>query len=183
MADSSLENQSSPERSPSAPKQRESLDSSKVIDNQGREAIAETLADGSESASEGVDIAETVSESKEAGKEQKSDGRGKKSSTQNAQDDRQSGSSGGFVFDENKLPKAPQMIKKIEEELRGQIKVLQRDAKKYSGGFFSGKADLNKYSEATIQLREKNIMLKKIVSMAYDAVKKIYIQMFKPKSP
>lgn len=179
MADSGLEKSSSPENPSSKPERKESMDSSKVVDNQGREAIAEALSE-TESAGEMVEIGETVSEVKESGREQKGDGVKTSGGTQ--QDDGQQDDDGtGFVFDENHLPPAPKMIKKIEEQLRAQINELESQARKYRGGPFR-KADLNKYSETMIQIRQKNTLLQRLASMAYDAVKNMFIQMFKPKN-
>ncbi len=180
MADSSPEKRSSLEKAPSQPERKESVDSSQVIDTQGRSAIAETLADA-ESSGEVVEIGETVSEVKESGKEQKGDGM--KSGKAQQDDGQQAGSSAGFVFDENQLPPAPKMIKKIEEQLRSQITQLEKQASLYKGNpLLFRKPDLNKYSETMIQIREKNTLLQRLASMAYDAVKKMFVQMFKPKS-
>lgn len=85
-----------------------------------------------------------------------------------------------FVFDEHNLPPAPKMIKQIEKALRKDIHKLEKEARKYQGGLFR-KPDYPKYSETMIQLRHRTVLLKKLLSLAADAVKKLFIQMFKPK--
>lgn len=141
-----------------------------------RESIAGALADGQEGGEviESGEVRETAAE----GREVKGDGQptGKK------KDDGKAGKAGGastatFTFDDKNLPAAPVMIKKIEERLRSEIRLLSKDAKKYQGGFFHP-ANPMKLSETMIEIRKKSVLLRRLMTMASEALKKLFLQMF-----
>ena len=141
-----------------------------VLDKGGREAIAEALT-GAEKVSERA--SESPSEQGGAGG-QKGDDQGQQTGSQGDGEDTD------LLFDEKHLPPAPQMIRRIEKQLRTQISQLEKEARKFKGGVF-GRMDLHKYSETMIQIREKNVLLQRLLSMAYESLKSLYIHFFKPK--
>ncbi len=133
-----------------------------------RQEIAGTIAEGMESS-------ERVSESAAEGTESKGDGSGKK---QQQKDENKKGSSKfTFTFDEKNLPPAPVMIRKIEDALRKEVHKLEKQAKYYQGGIFR-KGDYPKYSETMCEIRKRNVLLRRIVTLAFDALKKLFLQMF-----
>ena len=73
------------------------------------------------------------------------------------------------------------MIRKIEVKLRADIRLLSKEARKYKAGIFRN-GDIHKYSNAIIQIRKNNVLLKKLFLMAKDALKKLFVQIFKPKA-
>jgi hypothetical protein len=82
-----------------------------------------------------------------------------------------------FTFDVSNLPPAPEMIRKIEEYLRAEIRQLEKQAQSYKGGWFRT-PDYYKHNETVIKIREKTVILKRLLYMAVDAIKKIFLQMF-----
>ncbi|GEM_PF-3655606 len=162
------EKKDSPELS-SANKQVASTPETSSNFGESRQEIAGTLA-------EGMDGSERISESAAEGREAKGDGAGKK---QHQKDDDKKGSSQKFTFtfDEKNLPPAPVMIRKIEEALRGEVHKLEKRAKSYQGGIFK-RGDYPKYSETMCEIRKKNVLLRRIVTLAFDALKKLFLQMF-----
>lgn len=82
-----------------------------------------------------------------------------------------------FTFDEKNLPEVPEMIRKIEEYLRAEIRQLEKQARYYKGGIFR-KPDYHKHNEVVIKIREKTVLLKRLLYMAMDAIKKLFLQMF-----
>jgi len=82
-----------------------------------------------------------------------------------------------LVFEREKLPEVPEMIAKIEDKLRAEIKKLQKEAKYHRGNIFR-KPNLSKLSETMGQLRKKYVMLKRLATMAAESIKKIFMQMF-----
>ncbi|MDP3975837.1 MAG: hypothetical protein Q8P95_02875, partial [bacterium] len=103
---------------------------------------------------------------------QKKDDKGKK-------DDRKQGDD-NFTFDEQNLPPAPDMIRKIELILRSEIKQLEKKMKKYEGNLFRS-PDYPMLSETVGEIRKKRILLRRLAQFAYDALKKLFVQMFAPK--
>ena len=95
----------------------------------------------------------------------------KKDDTKSQKDDK----SAAFTFDEQNLPPAPEMITKIEKILRAEIRSLEKQAKRYQGGLFR-KPNYPKYSETMIEIRKKNVLLKRLFSLAAEALKKMFIQ-------
>jgi hypothetical protein len=157
-------------------------DTAKVIDSEGRGAIMTALGEGSGEGQEaGIDAGrERVSEVREGAREQKGDAAGKKTGDGKKSSGDDAGA--GFVFDDQHLPPAPTIIKRIEDDLRRQIRQLEKKATQYKGGWFGLRSpDYHKYNETMSEIRERHVLLKRIVSMAYDALKKLYIQMFRPK--
>lgn len=145
--------------------------------NASRQEIAGTL-EGQKGSEMMADV-ERVSERATEGKEVKGDGAG---ATQQKKDDGSAGQGAGatttaFTFDEKNLPAVPEMIKRIENQLRSDIRKLERDARRYQGGLLR-KPDLNKYSETIIEIRKKNVLLKRLLSMAGDIIKKMFVHMF-----
>lgn len=82
-----------------------------------------------------------------------------------------------FTFDETNLPPAPEMIQKIERQLRSEIRHLQKQARYHQGSLFR-KPDFPRYSETMIEIRKKNVLLKRLFSFAAEALKKLFLQMF-----
>lgn len=140
-----------------------------------REQISGTLAEGQKSEMmEGMESGE-VREMASEGRETKGDsamktrGKGAGAGTK----------AGGFAFtfDEKNLPPVPDMIRKIEEYLRAEIHHLEKQARYYKGGIFR-KPDYHKHNEAVIKIREKTVLLKRLLYMAVDAIKKLFLHMF-----
>ena len=142
-----------------------------------RQEIAGALTEGGEF----VESAEVREVTAEAG-EVKGDGAAK---AQQKKDDGKAATAGAattaFTFDEKNLPPVPEMIKKIENMLRAEIRSLERDARRFQGGLFR-KPNMPKYSETLIEIRKKNVLLKRLVSMAGDMLKKLFLQMFGKKN-
>jgi hypothetical protein len=165
-----------------APKQSQSSESKpspKGLDS-SRQNIAGALegeADaGGEMTAEGMESSEKVSEMAAEGREKKGDGikKGGKKDDDKKDDGKKDDQ---FVFDETNLPPAPAMIKKIEKQLRKDIGKLEKQARKYHGGLFR-KANYSKYSETMIEIRKKTILLKRLLSLAADQLKRMFLQMF-----
>jgi hypothetical protein len=182
MADQTTNHAENKEVSESpAAKQAEAPKAPSQVDAADRGKIAEALAtEGVEEEGDGIEsgeIRETVSE----GGEVKGEGKPatKKDDKKQKKDDGKAGSA-SFTFDEKNLPPAPDMIRKIELTLRSEIKELEKERKKYQGNLFR-KPDYPKLSETVSKIRRKEVLLKRLVGMAYDAVKKLFIQMFSPK--
>ncbi len=177
----------SPERkesSSSAPDKAKEIDKqSPEVLSDSRMGVAGVLAEGAEG-SESSESEGHVGEVARESSEQQGDGFKKSSGKKGSGDDSKSGSKKGddddFVFDEQNLPEAPLMIKKIEKVLRKEITQLQKDAKVHGGNIFR-KANYHKYSETMSELRKKNILLSRLLGMAKSALKSLFIQMFKPK--
>lgn len=157
--------------------QRGQKSSEKPVGMSGsREKISGTLAEGQKGqVAEGIEsgeIRETMAEGgeiKDDGTKTSNRGRGDGGSAANG--------STPFTFDEKNLPEVPEMIRKIEEFLRAEIRQLEKRARYYKGGFFR-KPDYHKHSEAVVKIREKTVLLKRLIHMAIDAVKKLFLQMF-----
>lgn len=81
------------------------------------------------------------------------------------------------IFEEAKLPPVPEMIAQIEKALRGEIRTLMKEVSRHRGGWFR-KPNYPKYSAAIIQVRSKNVLLKRLFDMAADAIKKLFLQLF-----
>lgn len=180
MADNptNLENK---EAAPEAvkPSKNPDLASPQGVDS-SRMDIAGTLEAGAEEggeSSELMDTGEKVSEVSAEGREKKGDGIKKGGKQQIKKDDGKKGDDGQIIFDETNLPPAPLMIKKIEKQLRKDISRLEKQARKYQGGFFR-KSNYSKYSETMIEIREKTIQLRRLLLMAADQLKKMFLQMF-----
>ena len=140
-----------------------------------REAVAGALSEGGEF----VESAEVREKTAEGG-EVKGDSAGQKKKDDSAAGTTAAGGTTGFTFDEQNLPAVPEMIKKIEDMLRAEIRTLERDARIFQGGIFR-KPDLPRYSETIIEIRKKNVLLKRLMSMAGDALKKLFLKMFAAK--
>jgi hypothetical protein len=178
MADGSnnkIEKKEAPASSPSSsPKQ--DIGTPKEVSS-SRVEIAGALIEGQDAGEviESGEVREMMSEAREA----KGDGM----AVAKKKDDGQAAQTGGaatttaFTFDEKNLPPAPEMIRKIEESLRAEIQELERDLKKYQGGFLR-KPNPEKLSAAMIEMRKKNVLLRRIVTMASEALKKLFLQMF-----
>lgn len=147
-----------------------------------RQDIAGALVEsGAEGGGEFVESGEKVRETAAEGREVKGDAAAKAQQTK--KDDGQAaagtGSAATFVYDDHNLPAVPEMIRKIEQELRGEIRKLERDALRYKGGILGlRKPDFPRYSETIIELRDKNVLLKRLAGFAADALKKLFLQMF-----
>ncbi len=181
MADTpnTLENK---EEVKAAPKQSQAVES--PSSPQGLDSSRQNIAGALEGAAEGGDSvdsmesSEKVSEMAAEGRERKGDGFKKGSKKDDGKKDDGDGKKDDqFVFDETNLPPAPAMIKKIEKQLRTDISMLEKEARKYQGGLFR-KANYSKYSETMIEIRKKTILLKRLVSMAADQLKKMFLHMF-----
>lgn len=162
---------SAPSSSPqTGPKSPEGLSDS-------RANIAGALEGGeSQEGAELMDSGEKISETAGEGRERKGDGTPKKGqSQQQGDDDDQSGVA--FTFDESNLPPVPKMIKQIESQLRKDIYQLEKEAKQYKGGLFR-KPNYTKYSQTMIEIRKKTVSLRRVLTMAADSVKKMFLQMF-----
>lgn len=182
MADSpnNLEKKEAPQVQPQKEQLQQQSSPKELSDS--REVISSTLesGEGGEQVSEFSEGSERVSETASEGKEQKGDG----VKTSQKSDDGQQGDDDDdatFTFDEGNLPPVPDMIKKIEKQLRTDIRKLEKEARKYSGGLFR-KPNYTKYSETMIEIRKKTVLLKRLVGMASDALKKLFLQMFQKKS-
>lgn len=171
------------EAAPSSPEQVKSAESTEAKEGMGasRSEIAGTLAEGVEGG-EMMDTGEKVSESAEGGRERKAQGV-KKGDASTAATTKGDDDDDEFVFDEKNLPPAPKMIKMIEKKLRAEIADLEKQAKKYRGGWIFGEPDLPRLSETVGQIRDRNVLLKRIVTMAAEKLKKIFVKMFAPKKP
>jgi len=177
MADASnnkIEKKEAPAASPSS-SPRQGAETPKEVSS-SRVEIAGTLIEGQEEGAviESGEVREMMGE----GRETKGGGlvTGKK------KDDGQTGQTAGtpstaFTFDEKNLPPAPVMIRKIEDSLRSEIRKLERDVRKYQGGLLR-KPNPEKLSAAMIEMRKKNVLLRRIVTMASEALKKLFLQMF-----
>lgn len=82
-----------------------------------------------------------------------------------------------FIFDEKNLPPVPEMIQKIEQTLRSEIRKLEKDARRYQGGLFR-QPNPAKLNATMIEIRKKNVLLKRLVNMASEALKRMFLQMF-----
>lgn len=146
-----------------------------------RQDIAGALVEsGAEGAGGFVESGEKVRETAAEGREVKGDAAAKTQQTKKDDGQAAAGTSATFIYDDQNLPMVPDMIRKIEAELRGEIRKLERDANRFKGSILR-KPDLPKYSETIIELREKNVLLKRIAGMAAEALKKLFLQMFGPK--
>jgi|CXWL01.1.fsa_nt_gi hypothetical protein len=144
--------------------------------NASRQEIAGTLE--GEKGGEMMTEVERVSEQARESKEIKGDSAG---GQQPKKDDGTTGQTAAattaFTFDEKNLPAVPEMIKRIEDQLRAEIRKLERDARRYQGGILR-KPDLPKYSATIIEIRKKNVLMKRLFSMAGDMIKKMFLHMF-----
>src|SRR5690606_18706835 len=61
-----------------------------------------------------------------------------------------------LIFDEKNLPPAPEMIQKIEQTLRSEIRKLEKDARRYQGGLFR-QPNPAKLNATMIEIRKKNV--------------------------
>ncbi|MDP2691202.1 MAG: hypothetical protein Q8O95_02230 [bacterium] len=143
---------------------------------ESREKAAQVIAEGMQEGETGVESSERVSEVTAEGAEKK----GASMGAGNQQSDAGSISTSTFVFDEDNLPPAPKMIQMIEKVLRSEIGDLMKEAKKHKGGWFR-QPDYTKYNETMIEIRKKNVLLSRLLHMASEALKKIFLQMFGPK--
>lgn len=178
MADSSQNNIEKKEApsSAAAPAQRPSVETPKEVSS-SRVEIAGTLIEGQEEGGELIEAGE-VREVTGESREVKGDGMAagkKKGDGQAAQT--AAATTTTFTFDEQNLPPAPEMIKKIEVTLRAEIRKLERDARKYQGGLFR-QPNPEKLNATMIEIRRKNVLLKRLVSMASEALKRMFLQMF-----
>lgn len=165
-----------PSSTPETAQSPEGLDSSR----QNIAGALETGEGGGELTAEGMESSERVSEAAGEGREKKGDGvKTGKGGSQQGDDDQQGDDQ--FVFDDTNLPPAPAMIRKIEKQLRRDISTLEKQARQYQGGLFR-KPNYTKYSETMIEIRNKTILLRKLVSLAADQLKKLFLQMFGKKS-
>ena len=174
--DTKKENREALESAAPAPKATEQAP--RAVSTSRRE-IAGTIAEGAEgteAAGEVIVGGEKVSEVSGAGKEQK----GGAMQPAGVQAGDQS-ITATFTFDEKNLPPAPEMIRRIEKHLRAEISHLEKKAREYKGGLFRN-PDYNKYGDAVIQIRQKRVLLGRLLTMAADALKKLFIQIFKPKN-
>lgn len=175
------ERESKPESAPKAAEKKDTRAPEGLRESRGE--IAGAIAEGAEGieSAEGVTGAEKVSERvTEAPSEKKP--AGAKPAKKKDDDKGDQGDAAGivFTFDEKNLPPAPKMIRQIEKVLRQEIRGLEREAKRHRAGIFR-KGDLNRYSDAVSEIRKKNVLLKRLLIMAVDALKKLYIQIFAPK--
>lgn len=157
-----------------APSKRQ--ESSKEL-REGRGDIAKTLgqtetADGQGEVIESGEVREVSSE----GSEQKGDG-SRQQQKGDDDDGQQAGQSGAFTFDEKNLPPVPEMIAKIEQHLRKEIRNLGKKAAQYRGGIFR-KADYPKYSETICEIRKKHVLLRRLAHMAAELIKSLFLQLF-----
>lgn len=138
-------------------------------------ALVESGAEGGEFVESGEKVRETAAE----GREVKGDAAAKAQQTKKDDGQAATGTSATFLYDDHNLPAVPEMIRKIEQELRGEIRNLERDAQRYRGGFLGlRKPDFPRYSETMIELRDKNVLLKRLAGFAADALRKLFLQMF-----
>ena len=178
-------NQRSPERGRESKEgASKSAEASKgVADNRMREGAMKVLGQlgvAPQTVSDGpVDGGETVNEqaSEQAGEQWSGQGsQAQQGQTGTAQ---QQGGTTQFIFDEKNLPPVDEVIKRIEAKLRMDIKKLEMKAKKYKGGVFS-KPDYQNLSKVIREIREKRILIQRLIGMAADALKKLYVTLFKP---
>lgn len=173
------------ERKEQAPVAPSSAPKSAVEAPQGLSSARQDIAGAlGEAGGEFVESGEKIRETAAEGREVKGDAAAKGQQTK--KDDGQAATGGTatatFLYDDQNLPAVPDMIRKIEQELRSEIRNLERDAQRYRGGFLGlRKPDFPRYSETMIELRDKNVLLKRIAGMAAEALKKLFLQMFGPK--
>ncbi|MGE3278766.1 MAG: hypothetical protein AB7J40_03135 [Candidatus Altimarinota bacterium] len=178
MADSSKNHLEKKEAVPSAPTPatRPSVETPKEVSS-SRVEIAGTLIEGQDTGEfvESGEIREVAGESREV----KGDGvaAGKKKDDGQAAAQTGAAATTTFTFDEHNLPPAPVMIKKIEETLRSEIRKLEKDARRYQGGIFR-QPNPEKFSATMIEIRRKNVLLKRLVTMASEVLKRMFLQMF-----
>lgn len=139
------------------------------VDIGSRESIAGTLT------VEGLESKEKVTES--AAEDKKTQGDGAQQTKQTGDDSAGAGAAMSFTFDEQNLPPVDDMIRKIEQELRLEIRNLEKQARKYQGGWFT-QPDYPNYHQTMIEIRKKNVLLKTLVHLAAEALKKLFLQMF-----
>jgi len=186
MADAS-ENPELKEKPSEAPKAPQKPSETPQALGQQRGEVARTLAEGGEAAGEageGVtetgEVRETISEGPS---ETKGAGMGQKKKDDDQGDAAKAAqASGQFIFDASNLPPAPKMIKMIEDQLRTDIKDLSKIAKGFKPSFWKD-GDMPKYSDTVREIRQKNVLLKRLFTLAYDVLKKMFIQMFGSKKP
>lgn len=82
-----------------------------------------------------------------------------------------------FIFDEKNLPPVPDMIAKIEKQLRREIRHLQKKAYQYQGGIFRD-PDYPKYSETVAEIRKKHVLLRRLAHMAAEMLRSLFLHMF-----
>jgi len=184
MADQSgqIESKEKEAVAPKKPEAPRSSESPQGLDT-SRKDIAGTLetgTEGEESGGELMDTGEKVSEGVAEGREQKGDSAGGKQKGDDDQKKDDGTAATTFTFDEGNLPPAPEMIKRIESQLRKDIHQLEKKARRYQGGLFR-KPDYPKYSETMVEMRKKTVLLRRLVSLAGDALKKMFVQMFSAK--
>lgn len=177
MADQSqqIEKKEKAEAAPKAPQAPQQVEAPKGLDT-SRQDIAGALETEAEEGGELVETGERVSEIAAEGKEQKGVGMGGKKK----KDDSKAAAI-TFTFDESNLPPAPEMIQRIERQLRAEIHLLEKKARIFQGSLFR-KPDYSKYSETMIEMRKKTVLLRRLITMAADSIKKLFIRMFSPKN-
>lgn len=182
MADQTqqIEDKEKAEKAPEAAKAPEQAEAPKGLDTSRKDIAGalETGEEGAEAGGEMVETGERVSEVAAEGRERKGAamaGKKKKDEGKKAK-----AAAVTFTFDESNLPPAPVMIKRIENQLRKDIHQLEKRARRFQGGLFR-KADYPQYSETMGEIRRKTVILRRLVTMATDLIKKMFIQMFAPK--
>lgn len=143
-----------------------------------RGEIAGAISEGVEEAEEEVTGAEKVTE---VSTERPGEARpvAKKKKKKPKKKDEGKAAAAAFTFDEKNLPPAPKMIQMIEKQLRSEISYLYKEARRHKAGVFRS-GDLHKYNNAVSEIRKKNVLLKRLFTMAADALKKLFTQLFKP---
>jgi hypothetical protein len=138
-----------------------------------RQEIAGALIEGQE----GTEIIETGEVREMMGEAREAQGDGAPKGKKKDDGAAQTTATTGFTFDEKNLPPVPEMIKKIEKTLRADIQKLERDVRRYEGGIFRS-ANPEKLSATVIELRNKEVTLRRLMSMASEALKRMFLQMF-----